>query len=167
MATTPVQTTLTALELARAGRFAEIRDLFAPQLQAMVPPEALKSAWEAELHRQGAVSSVGAPVGEPVHAGVVVVKVPVRCERGGFALVASVSEQGQLGGLQLAPPGAAEPITAGCSSRSLIAAAASGGTACFCSATASAARSPRASRPPIRWSPGWSSSRAARSRFIG
>lgn len=111
MATTPVQTTLTALELARAGRFAEIRDLFAPQLQAMVPPEALKSAWDAELGRQGAVSSVGAPVSEPVHAGVVVVKVPVTCERGGFALVASVGEQGQLGGLQLAPPGAAEPIT--------------------------------------------------------
>jgi uncharacterized protein len=31
----------------------------------------------------------------------------------------------------------------------------------------SAARSPRASRPPIRRSPGRSSSRAARSRFIG
>ena len=110
MLTTPVQTTLSALDLARAGRFAEIRDLFAPQLQAMVPPEALKAAWEAELGRQGAVASVGAPVSEPMPAGVVVVKVPVTCERGGFALVASVSEEGQLGGLQLAPPGAAEPI---------------------------------------------------------
>jgi dienelactone hydrolase len=105
-----VQTTLTALDLARAGRFAEIRDLFAPQLQAMVPPEALKAAWEAELGRQGAVASVGTPVSEPMQAGVVVVKVPVTCERGGFALIASVSEQGQLGGLQLAPPGAAAPI---------------------------------------------------------
>jgi uncharacterized protein len=110
MLTTPVQTTLSALDLARAGRFAEIRDMFAPQLQAMVPPEALKAAWEAELGRQGAVASVGAPVSEPVPAGVVVVKVPVTCERGGFALVASVSEEGQLGGLQLASPGAAEPI---------------------------------------------------------
>jgi uncharacterized protein len=110
MPTTPVQTTLTALDLARAGRFAEIRDLFAPQLQAMVPPEALKAAWEAEVGRQGAVASVGAPVSEPMQPGVVVVRVPVTCERGGFALIASVSEQGLLGGLQLAPPGAAAPI---------------------------------------------------------
>jgi uncharacterized protein len=110
MLTMPTQTTLCALELAQAGRFAEIRDLFAPQLQAMVPPEALKAAWEAELGSQGAVTSIGTPVSDPPHAGIVVVKVPVICERGGFALVASVSEQGQLGGLQLAPPGAAEPI---------------------------------------------------------
>ena len=34
MPTTPVQTTLSALELAQAGRFAEIRELFVPQLQA-------------------------------------------------------------------------------------------------------------------------------------
>jgi uncharacterized protein len=110
MPTTPVQTTLTALDLARAGRFAEIRDLFAPQLQAMVPPDAMAAAWEAELGRQGAVASIGAPVSEPAHAGVVVVKVPVTCEHGGFVLIASVNAQGQLGGLQLAPPGAAEPI---------------------------------------------------------
>jgi uncharacterized protein len=87
MPTTPVQTTLTALDLARAGRFAEIRDLFAPQLQAMVPPEALKAAWEAELGRQGAVASVGAPVSEPMQPGVVVVKVrpraPLRRSRRG------------------------------------------------------------------------------------
>jgi uncharacterized protein len=110
MPTTPVQTTLTALDLARAGRFADIRDLFAPQLQAMVPPEALKAAWDAELGRRGAVVSVGPAVSEPMQSGVIVVKVPVTCERGGFTLLASVSEQGQLGGLQLAPPGAAAPI---------------------------------------------------------
>jgi uncharacterized protein len=84
MATTPAQTTLTALELARAGRFAEVRDLFAPQVRAMAPPASLKSAWDAELGRQGAVSSVGPAVSEPVHAGVDVVKMPVSCERGGL-----------------------------------------------------------------------------------
>jgi uncharacterized protein len=110
MPRTPVHTTLTALDLARAGRFAEIRDLFAPQLQSMVPPEALKAAWETELGRQGSVTSVGAPVSERMHAGVLVVKVPVSCERGAFALIATVSEDGELGGLQLAPPGAAAPI---------------------------------------------------------
>ena len=42
--------------------------------------------------------------------GAVVVKVAVTCEHGGFAVVGSVTEQGQLAGLQLAPPAAAEPI---------------------------------------------------------
>ncbi|MFZ1997276.1 MAG: alpha/beta fold hydrolase [Solirubrobacteraceae bacterium] len=110
MRTVPEQTALTVLELAQAGRFAEIRDLFAPPLQALVAPEALQSAWEAELRVQGAITSIGAPVGEPGPAGSVVVKVPVTCERGGFALVAPVDAADQLGGLQLAPLSAAAPI---------------------------------------------------------
>jgi dienelactone hydrolase len=110
MPTVPEQTVLTALELAQSGRFAEVRELFAPQLQAMIVPEALKNAWGAELAKQGAVTSVGAPVSEPGSAGAVVVKVPVTCEGGGFALVAPVSEEGRLGGLQLAPLSAAAPI---------------------------------------------------------
>ncbi|HTP21014.1 MAG TPA: alpha/beta fold hydrolase [Solirubrobacteraceae bacterium] len=110
MSTTPVQTTLNVLELAQAGRFAEIHELLAPTLQAMAPPQALKASWDAELGRQGAVTSIGQPVCEPANAGVVVVKVPVASERGGFALVAAVTEEGRLAGLQIAPPGAAEPI---------------------------------------------------------
>jgi dienelactone hydrolase len=49
-------------------------------------------------------------VTEPTGTGAVLVKVPVTCERGGFALIAPVTEQGQLAGLQLAPLGAAEPV---------------------------------------------------------
>ena len=37
-------------------------------------------------------------------------KLPVTCERGGFALIAPVSAEGQLIGLQLAPLSAAAPI---------------------------------------------------------
>jgi len=33
----PVPTGLAVLEMAQAGRFAEIRDMFAPELRAMVP----------------------------------------------------------------------------------------------------------------------------------
>jgi hypothetical protein len=106
----PVDVVLSALELARAGRFAEVRDLFAPSLQPLVTAETLEAAWNAELARHGPITSVGAPLTEPTPAGVVVVKVPVSCERGGFAVVAVVSEQGQLGGLQLTPPSAAAPI---------------------------------------------------------
>jgi dienelactone hydrolase len=100
---------LSALELAQAGRFAEIRHLFAPQLRDLVVPESLEIAWNAELAKQGPVVSVGAATSEPA-AGAVVVKVPVACEHGGFALVAPVSEEGQLRGLQLAALTAAAPI---------------------------------------------------------
>lgn len=108
MPTSPEQTVLTALALARDGRFAEVRDMLAPQLQPLVAPEALKTAWDAELAKEGPVASVGAPIGEPGPGGVVV-KVPVICERGGFTLIAPVSPEGQLGGLQLAPLSAAAP----------------------------------------------------------
>jgi dienelactone hydrolase len=105
----PVATSLAVLEMAQAGRFAEIRDLFAPQLRSMVSAEALQAAWAAELDRCGLVSSVGTPVSEPAQPGVVVVKVPVSCEHGTLTLVISVTKAG-LTGLQLAPASAAEPV---------------------------------------------------------
>ena len=37
----PVTASLAVLEMAQAGRFAEIRDLFAPRLRPMVSAEAL------------------------------------------------------------------------------------------------------------------------------
>jgi dienelactone hydrolase len=110
MLTTPAHTTLEALDMARGGRFAEIRDLFVGPLQPMVDPAALRAAWEAELERQGPVTSVGEPVSDPPHGGMVVVRVPVDCERGGLTLIASVAPTGALAGLQLAPPGAAAPL---------------------------------------------------------
>jgi dienelactone hydrolase len=105
----PVEVVLSALELARAGRFAEVCELFAPPLRPLVTADALEAGWNAELERQGPIISVGAPIIEPTGTGAVVVKVAVTCERGGFALIAPVTEQGQLAGLQLAPPAAAEP----------------------------------------------------------
>jgi uncharacterized protein len=104
------QAVFTALELAQAGRFAEFPELFAPPLRTMIVPAALETAWNAALDQQGPVVSVGAPVREPGPASSVVVKVPVTCERGGFAVIAPVDEAGQLGGLQLAPLSAAAPI---------------------------------------------------------
>ncbi|HUZ21530.1 MAG TPA: alpha/beta fold hydrolase [Acidimicrobiales bacterium] len=104
-----ITTSLAVLELARAERFGEIRDRYAPQLRAMVTAEALRAAWAAELDRQGPVSSVGTPVSEPAGPGVVVVKVPVTCERGALTVVVAVAEGDWLVGLQLAPAGAAGP----------------------------------------------------------
>jgi hypothetical protein len=47
MLSAAIQTTLTALEMAQARRFAEIRDLFALELQTLVVPGALKTGWDA------------------------------------------------------------------------------------------------------------------------
>ncbi len=111
MRNAPEATSLAVLEMAQAGRFAEIRELFAPQLRAMVPTEALQAGWAAELGRRGPVTSVGAPVIEPAGPGAgVVVKIPVTCERGKLTLVVSVSDEGWLTGVQLAPASAAEPV---------------------------------------------------------
>src|SRR6185312_8537275 len=106
----PEQVVLAALELAQGGRFDEVRDLFVPQLQDFVVPEALETAWDRELATQGPIVSVGAPVSEPAPGDAAVVRVPVCCERGGFTLIAPVSPDGQLGGLQIAPLSAASPI---------------------------------------------------------
>lgn len=108
---TPVATALTVLDLARTGRFADIRDLFAAPLRPMVTADALRVAWDTEIEQRGPVVSLDTPVSEPANLGIVVVKAPVVCERGGFTLVASVTEDGSLTGLQLAPTSAAEPVT--------------------------------------------------------
>jgi uncharacterized protein len=109
---TAAQTVLSALELAQAGRFDEIAELFTPPLRPMVAPEALRSGWDAELGKHGPVTSIGSPITETTGAGAVVVKILLECERGSFGVVASVTTQGQLTGLQLTPPEATQPIAA-------------------------------------------------------
>ena len=104
----PAEVVLEALELARAGRFAAIRDLFAPKLQPLVVPEALAQAWAAELQQQGEITAVGTPLSEPAPPAGVTVKVPVTCTQGGFTIVGTVADDGRLLGLQLAPLDAAE-----------------------------------------------------------
>jgi hypothetical protein len=49
MATTPAATSLAVLELAQKGRFAQIREMFAPQLRPMLTTETIQAAWAAEL----------------------------------------------------------------------------------------------------------------------
>jgi uncharacterized protein len=104
------QTVLTALELARAGRFDEVAELFAAPLRPLVTPDALRSGWEAELRPHGPVNSVGTPVTEATGTGVVVVKILLGCEHGSVGVVAAVNEQGQLSALQLTAPEATRPI---------------------------------------------------------
>ena len=111
MLPTPIQVSLSVLELAQHGRFEELRDRFAPPLRPMVTADSLEAAWAAAIARLGPVASVGAPASES-SSGVVVVKVPVHCERGDLTLVVSVTAAGELAGIQLAPPEALEPVAA-------------------------------------------------------
>jgi len=109
MPSSPAETALAVLGMARAGRFADICDLFAPNLRAMVSPGPLEAAWTAETSVKGQVRSAGAPVTEPARAGLVAVRILVTLEHGALALLVSVTTTGQLASLQLAPPQAAGP----------------------------------------------------------
>ncbi len=104
---TPRTTAADVVVMARQGRFAAIRERLATPLQALLTADALRAAWEAELDRWGAVVSVGEPIEEPAGAGMVVVKIPVVCERGGLTVLVSVANGQVLAGIQLAPPEAA------------------------------------------------------------
>lgn len=109
MPTGPVATGMTVMDHVQAGRFAQIRDMFAPNLRPMVTPESLQAAWAAELGRYGQVSSVGAPVTDPAGPGGTLVKIPVTFQGGQATVIVAVSDTGWLTAIQLAPADAAQP----------------------------------------------------------
>jgi uncharacterized protein len=94
------------VELLEAGRYGEIQELFAPQLRALVPAEAIEAAWTAALTEHGTLAGVGTPSTDQG-----VTRIPLTFERGRQTLVMLMNGDGQLGSLQLAPDTAAEPIT--------------------------------------------------------
>lgn len=108
----PAAQVLALVRMAEDGRFEEICDLFAEQLRPMVSAEVLRASWEAEIRRVGAVTAVGPPTTEPGSQGMIVAKVLITTEHGAMALIASLTPFGQLTGLQLAPPDAAQPTGA-------------------------------------------------------
>ena len=112
MESTSAAAGLAVIEMARQGRFEEIRDRFAPQLRPMVPAGALRAAWEAELARSGQVASVGVAVTEPAGpGGGVLVKIPVTFERGALTVAVGVAgAEDWITGIQLLPASAAEPV---------------------------------------------------------
>lgn len=108
---TPSEVGLAVLEMARAGRFDEVHDLFALQLRPLVTTEALEQGWNAELERLGPIVSVGEPVTEVAPPRTTVVKIPIECEQGSMTLVISLAATGELVGIQLAPLSAAKPTS--------------------------------------------------------
>jgi uncharacterized protein len=110
METTQAAAALAVIEMARQGRFEEIRDRFAPQLRPMVPAGALQAAWGAELAKNGQVASVGEAVTEPAGPGVVLVKIPVAFTGGTLTVAVGLAgEENWITGIQLLPASAAEP----------------------------------------------------------
>ena len=105
----PEPVALAVVELARAGKFAEVRELFAPQLRPMLSAEGLRATWNAELGRRGQVTSVGSPVTGPAQAGMTEVKVPVTFERGALTVVVTLTGGGLVTGIALMPASAAQP----------------------------------------------------------
>ena len=47
----PAKQTLAVIEMARNGRFDEVRELFVAPLRPMVSAQALRAAWDAEMAR--------------------------------------------------------------------------------------------------------------------
>ncbi|MGI9007796.1 MAG: hypothetical protein ACR2FU_16625 [Streptosporangiaceae bacterium] len=83
---------LAVVEQAAQDRFDEIQARFAPALRSLVPPDALRSAWQHEIAGQGALTSVGEPASEPAGGpGAVLVTIPVTFERGALAVVVGLA----------------------------------------------------------------------------
>ncbi len=47
----PAEKTLAVIEMARNGRFDEVRELFVEPLRPMVSAQVLQAAWDAEMAR--------------------------------------------------------------------------------------------------------------------
>ncbi len=109
MPTTPIDEALAVVELARADRFADIRERFAPAILALVNAEALRTAWTTAIDGIGGVDAIGTPVGE-AGPGATVVRVPIRGERGALTVAIAVTDDGHLGGLQILPAEAAAVV---------------------------------------------------------
>jgi dienelactone hydrolase len=105
----PEQAGLTAVEMARAGQFADICDLFAPQLRSLVSADTLQAGWDSEVARLGPITSVGTPVTEPAGPGLTAVKIPVTGENGALTVIVAVTADCWLAGVQLAAASAAGP----------------------------------------------------------
>ncbi len=94
----------TIVGMARDGRFAEMEQLFAPPLRAIVSASTVQNAWRAEISKRGQVSTIGEPASEQMGEGLVRVRVPVTCEHGGLMVIMAVDSKGTLQGFRLAAP---------------------------------------------------------------
>jgi dienelactone hydrolase len=89
------------VEFLRDGRFAELHELFTPQLRSLVTPEVLQSGWATVVAQHGEFVTAGPAVTEQG-----MTRIPLEFANGRLTLVIASGPNG-LGGLQFA---SAEPI---------------------------------------------------------
>jgi dienelactone hydrolase len=92
-----------AIDAVVAGRFDDVVGRFAPSVRAMITPDALRAGWTTATVALGAYVGRGEPVEEPVAAEMVLVRVPVTFTGGALVAMVTVTGNGELAGLQLAP----------------------------------------------------------------
>lgn len=105
-----VATGTVVMQRLQAGRFVEVCELFAPELRELISADALRRPWEELLEAHGPIALVGSPSSALAGPNAIVVTFPVRCDRGGFAVVAAINDTGNLTGLQFAPEEADESV---------------------------------------------------------
>jgi dienelactone hydrolase len=106
---TAEETALRVVDLAREGRFADIRERFAGALRPLVTADTLRAAWEAAAALHGPLTTVGVPAGEAAGGGATLVRVPLGFERGELTLTVAVTGAGQLGRLELTAADGGQP----------------------------------------------------------
>jgi hypothetical protein len=92
-----------AIEAITARRFDELVGRFAPSVRTMITPDVLRAGWTTATVALGAYVGAGEPVEEPAGAGMVLVKVPMTFTNGMVVALVTVTGNGELAGLQLAP----------------------------------------------------------------
>lgn len=106
----PERMALAVVELAQAGRFADIEQRLAPPVRPLMSAAVMRASWDAEVAQLGAVREVGAPSTASVQHDVTVITVPLRFARGERALQVAVVATGELAGLQLLSVDDAAPL---------------------------------------------------------
>src|SRR5690348_8011346 len=109
MTTGPAAISTTVLQLAQANRFDEILGMYAPNLRPMLTPESLRAAWNAEIERYGAVTTVGGPVSDPAGPAGTLVRTPVVFTTGQVTMLASVTASGWITDIRFTGADAARP----------------------------------------------------------
>ncbi|MFE3443184.1 alpha/beta fold hydrolase [Nocardia sp. NPDC059180] len=99
----PSRTGVEVVEHLRAGRFSQVHAMFATHLQALVPAETLRTAWQSIHDQHGPFVAAGDPTATAGPVGTSVV-VPVLLAQGTLFVELVVDASGRLVGLQLTPP---------------------------------------------------------------
>ncbi|KUL30026.1 alpha/beta hydrolase [Actinoplanes awajinensis] len=92
---------LEVIELAGAGRFAELAERFTPRMREVVSAETVRVGWSVQTG--GAPCTPGVPAAEATTEDLFRVRTPVSCPAGDFVVVMSLDPAGRLHGLRLAP----------------------------------------------------------------